>query len=63
MYAAVLGNVTGKYCCLVFGTVEGRLVAYGGHFIVSKGRIFDPVLKTPVKDVTMTKLADCNYKI
>ena len=30
------------------------MIAYGGHFIVDKGRLYDPTKKIPVEDVKLT---------
>lgn len=50
LFVAPVSRTIDKFCCLVFGVVEKFLIAYGGHFIVDKERLYDPITRMPVED-------------
>ena len=59
LYAAPIVKLAEQFYCLIFGVVDGFMVAYGGHFIVNGNHLYDPVKKVEVDTVELTDSMYC----
>ena len=59
LYAAPIYEVDGKFVCLIFGLLGSNIIAYGGHYLVEKERLYSPGYKTPVDEVHFTEEPEC----
>lgn len=62
-FVAPISRTSDKFCCLIFGALDQYLIAYGGHFIVGKDRLYDPSNKMPVRDVKLINQVLCKFTI
>ena len=60
LYVAPIFEADGKFGCLVFGILDSYIIAYGGHYLVEKERLFSPTYKTVVDQVHLSSDIECN---